>query len=322
MSRIYIQLFGQFDVRRNEQVVSGFQAQKVQELLCYLLLHQQRSLSREFLAGLLWPETTTAQSKKKLRQALWHMQSALGSQDESVHNRVLLIEADTLRINTEADVWLDVAVFERAFHLVQGISGQELDAPEVQVVQNALSLYRGPLLESCYSDWCLYERERFQNIHLALLDKLMDYCEVHLDFETGLLYGMRLLSYDKARERTHRRLMRLHYLNGDRATALRQYEQCVIALHEELGVKPSKRTVALYRQILAEQLSEPQPAFPPTLLHSSLELSSSPHREMLNHLTQLQKALTDLQNQVQQSIQKVEQTFNEHPQPLSSKLPR
>jgi DNA-binding SARP family transcriptional activator len=319
MSRISIQLFGQFCVRRNEQLLGGFEAHKVQELFCYLLLHRQHSLSREFLASLLWPDATTAQSKKRLRQALWHLQSALGSQNEPVHDRILLVEPDRVQIKAEADLWLDVTVFERAFGLVQGIPGQELDAQKVQVLQNALHLYQDPFLRGCYSDWCLYERERLQNLYLALLDKLMDYYEVHHDYDAGLLYGMHLINCDRARERTHRRLMRLHYLNGDRTAALRQYEQCVAALYEELEVKPSKSTVALYKQILTEQLVEPPPTLPPSEARRALEVSASPQIEMLCHLTQLQTALADLQNQVQQSIQKVAQALNDNTQPLSPK---
>jgi hypothetical protein len=40
---------------------------------------------------------------------------------------------------------------------------------------------------------------------------------------------------------------------------------------------------------------------------------------MLCYLTQLQTALADLQNQVQQSIQKVAQALNDNTQPLSPK---
>ncbi len=97
MSRMSIQLFGQFCIRRKEQLLGGFEAHKVQELFCYILLHRQHSLSRESLASLLWADTTTAQSKKRLRQVLWHLQSALGSQNEPVHDRVLLVEPDRVQ---------------------------------------------------------------------------------------------------------------------------------------------------------------------------------------------------------------------------------
>ncbi len=316
MSRISIQLFGQFCVRRNEQVVAGFEAHKVQELSCYLLLHQQGSHSRESLASLLWPGTTTAHSKKKLRQAIWHLQSALGSQNEPIHNRLLLVQPDRVQINAEADLWLDVAVFEKTFELVEGLAGAELNAQHVQALQNAVQLYRGPLLEGCYEDWCLYEREGLQNRYLGMLNKLLSYCEVHHDYETAILYGTRIIGCDRARELTHRRLIRLHYLSGDRAAALHQYKQCVAALDEELGVKPSKRTIALYQQILTEQLAEPEPTITPAEAEPALELSTSSLIEAYRHLTHMQKFLANLQSQVQQSIQRVEHALN-----TSSTLP-
>jgi DNA-binding SARP family transcriptional activator len=310
MPQLRIHLLGKFSVRRNEQILGGFESRKVQELFSYLLLYRHHSLSRETLASLMWPDTTTATSKKKLRQTLWYLQSALGSQTEAVHDRALLVESQWVRLNMEADLWLDVAVFEETFGLVQSSTGQELDSQQVQALQNAVHLYRGPLLEGCYEDWCLYERERFQNMYLGLLGRLMSYCEVHHDYDAGIFYGTLILSCDKAHERTCRRLMRLHYLNGDRVTALRQYEQGAAVLERELGLKPSKRTIALYEQILTEQLVEPEPHSTPTEAQPALEWSTSPLLETLGHLAQLQESLATLQNQVQQSIQQVERALN------------
>ncbi len=303
MSTLKIYLFGKFCVRRDEQVLDGFDARKVQELFCYLLLHRDHSLPRETLANLLWPDTTTAQSKKSLRQVLWQLQSALGSQNERVNERVLLVEPDWVQLNTEANLWLDVAVFERAFNLVQKTPGQELDDAKAQLLEDTVQLYQGPLLEGWYQDWCLLERERLQGIYLAMLDKLMSYCEARHDYETSVLYGMRIMCYDRARERTHRRLMRLYYLLGDRAEALRQYERCAAALEEELGVNTSKSTVAIYRQIQADQLDVPTS----TLVDVDIagDLPASPLLEILSHLAHLQRSLSDLQNQVEKGIEMV-----------------
>jgi DNA-binding SARP family transcriptional activator len=191
MPKLRVYLFGKFCVWRDEQVLDGFDARKVQELFCYLLLHRDHSLPRETLASILWPDTTTVQSKKSLRQALWQLQSALGSHNESVSDRVLLVEPEWIRLNSEADFWLDIAVLENAFQLVQKVPGHKLDTQQAQILQDAVQLYQGPLLEGWYQDWCLYERERLQSMYLAMLDKLMGYCEVRRDYETGLLYGRR-----------------------------------------------------------------------------------------------------------------------------------
>ncbi|HWZ19878.1 MAG TPA: BTAD domain-containing putative transcriptional regulator [Ktedonobacteraceae bacterium] len=304
MSILRIHLFGKFCVRRNEIILDGFDARKIQELFCYLLLHRDHSLPRETLASILWPETTTTQSKKNLRQALWQLQSALGSQNESTNHRLLLVDPDWVQLNSEADLWLDVAEFEQVFNLVQKTPGQEIDGSTAQLLQDTVQLYQGPLLEGWYQDWCLLERERLQSMYLAMLDKLMGFTEMHYDYETGLLYGMRIMCYDRARERTHRRMMRLYYLLGDRAEALRQYERCAAALDEELGISPSKSTQALYKQIQADQLDELPPI--PIQPDTPPEVPAPQLLEVLGRLAQVQRSLSELQNQVQQSIHMVE----------------
>ena len=304
MSILRIHLFGKFCVRHNERVLDGLDARKIQELFCYLLLHRDHSLPRETLASILWPETTTNQSKKNLRQALWQLQSALGSQYEQANDRILLVDPDWVQLNSEADFWLDVAEFEQVFNRVQKTPGQEFDISTAQLLQNTVQLYQGPLLEGWYQDWCLLERERLQSMYLAMLDKLMSFSEVHSDYETGLLYGMRIMCYDRARERTHRRMMRLYYLLGDRAEALRQYERCAEALDEELGISPSKSTQALYRQIQADQLDEPSSI--PIQVDTPHEVPAPSLLQVLGRLAEVQRSLSELQNQVQQSIHMVE----------------
>lgn len=254
MSGLEVRLFGRFTVRCGDQVVSGLRPRKVQELLAYLLLERDRPHHREILADLLCNDSPSARSRKCLRQALWRLQAVLGSHADRLTARVLLVEHDWVQLNPEADVWLDVAEFEEAFDLVHGVAGQDMDAGRARALDDAVHLYQGDLLEGWYQDWCVYERGRLQQMYLAMLDKLMGYCEAQREYETGLMYGTRILRHDPACERTHRRLMRLHCTSGDRTSALRQYDRCVAALKQELGVRPAKRTAGLYEQIRADQL--------------------------------------------------------------------
>lgn len=308
MVTLHVSLFGKLHVQLGEQVLTALTTRKVQELFCYLLLCRDRSHPREALASLLWADSPTAQSKKYLRQALWQLQAAVQPQTEPIPCPLLLLDLDWVRFNPEADLWLDVAVLEQAFVLAQGVPGRELDARRVQALQIAVDCYQGDLLEGWYQDWCLYERERLQNMYLAMLDKLMGYCESHHDYEAGLAYGIRVLRYDRARERTHRRLMRLHYLARNRTAALRQYERCVAALDEELGVGPGKSTVALYEQIRADQLDGL--ACPPAQASAALETTTAALPEVLGHLEQLQAALDSALRQVGLAIQAVKRTLN------------
>jgi DNA-binding SARP family transcriptional activator len=260
MTKLSIQLFGKFAVQADGERLGGFDSGKVQELLAYLLVYRDRPHPRESLAELLWEASSTTQSKKYLRQALWQMQQLLSKAEGEP---LIRIESDWIRISPKASYWLDVAEFESAFAVAHGVPGQQLGDKIVALLVQAAGFYRGDLLEGWYSDWCLYERERLQNMWLATLDKLMSYCEAKRDFEAGLAFGMQVLRKDRARERTHRRLMRMAYLAGDRTGALRQYERCVQALHEELNVRPSRRTEDLRQQILDDtmeigRMAEPQ----------------------------------------------------------------
>jgi len=308
MSVLRISLFGKFHARYGQQPLAGLEARKVRKLFCYLLLYRDRPHPREALADLLWDDNHTNQPNRCLRKALWQLRAALDSQAEPLSSRVLLVEPDWIQLDPEAVLWLDVAVFEQAFNRIQGMPGRELDSQGVQTLQSAVDLYRGGLQESWYQDWYLYECERFQRTYLIMLDKLMSYCEAHRNYETGLAYGTLILRCERARERTHRRLMRLHCLAGDRTAALRQYGRCVRALDEELGVKPAKRTVTLYQQIQTDQLCNPAPI--PVEANKVPEAVASPLPRVLGRLKQIQTVLVDLQRQVQQDIQAVELALN------------
>lgn len=311
MSNFKVSLLGNFRVQHNEQVLNGFSARKAQELFAYLLLHRNQGFPRETLISLLWghQDKDEAQLKRGLRQALWQLQSALESQAAPLHT-LLRVEPDWIQFNCDATISLDVAVLEHAAHLTQSLSGRALDLHGFQVLQQAVSLYQGDLLEGWYQDWCLYERERVQSLYLVMLDKLMDYCETQPAYAQGLAYGARLLHHDRAHERTHRRLMCLHYRAGDRTAALRQYENCVAALAQELDVMPSPQTVKLYEQIRTN--ASVAAASSPAAANSQSAMSISLLPDVLERLEHLQTVLAAAQRQLQQDTQAIEQALQAH----------
>jgi len=305
-----IHLFGKFSVEYNGEALRGLSSPKVQELFSYLLIHRNRPRPREALAALLWGDTSTDKSKKYLRQALWHLQTALRSHDPTEADQLLLVEDDWVQLNTRSEIWLDVAVLEEAFVALKDKPGWRMDAKEKDVAHAAVQVYQGELLEGSYQDWCLFERERLQNMHLAMLYKLMSYCEANNEYEAGQLYGFRILNYDRASERTHLRLMRLQYRSGDRTAALRQYERCVVALDQDLGVKPDKRTTDLYQQIRSGEVEGVR-----SMTIAPAALANAPTSvltEVADHLGELQRNLSHLLHQVGQDIKDIEHALRNH----------
>lgn len=305
MSTLHVFLFGKFSAHYGQDPLPGLEALKVQELLCYLLLYRDRPHAREALAGLLWGEKSADQSRSYLRKTLWQLQTALHDQRDPLDGEILLVEPGWVQLCSHAGLQLDVAALEESFNLVYRVPGRQLDLHEVEILCAAAALYRGDLLEGWYTDWCLYERERLQYMYLSIVDKLMDFCEARQKYESGLLYGTQILRYDRARERTHRCLMRLYCLAGDRTAALRQYEQCVAALSEELGVRPAQSTIDLYEQICADRLSGY--LLPSQAGRSVPEAKAPGPAAMPDHLARLQATLTELQQQLEQTLRAIEQ---------------
>jgi DNA-binding SARP family transcriptional activator len=307
MVGLCISFFGRFQVRCGEQVSINIDNRRLKELLSYLLLYRDRPHLREMLATLLWPDGSSSQTKKYLRQALWQLQTILDDRPELENIQLLLVEPNWIQINPQAEFWFDVDILKQAFALAQGIPGQALDDQCVGTLQEAVKLYQADLLEGWYQDWCLYERERLQNMYLAMLDKLVVYCETHQRYEDGVVYGLHILRYDLARERTHRQLMQLYYLSGDRTAALRQYERCEETLQDQLGVKPARQTIDLYERIRTDHLGDL-----PTSVTQSASLSESntvPLTEVLGRLKRLQTAMGNIQHQIQQEIQAFEEAL-------------
>lgn len=288
MATLSIRLFGKLGIECDGRPVECLDARKAQELLAYLLLNR-RPHARETLASLLWGELPTAQARSYLRKALWQLQSALDAQGA----RLLQADAEWVHIDAAAELWVDVAAFEHAVALVSDVAGEELAEAQASAARGAAQLYRGDLLDGSYTDWCLYERERLQQAYLALLDKLMGHCEAVGAYDQGVAYGAAALRHDVAREQTHRRLMRLHYLAGDRTAALRQYERCAAALQRELDVEPTELTCKLYRQI---RLGEPVDLAAPAAI-----AGGGP--AVVSCLRQAQAALDELHERLSRELQ-------------------
>jgi DNA-binding SARP family transcriptional activator len=253
MATLRIHLFGQLQVYLGERYLNKSLTRKAQHLFCYLVLHRQNCHSRDLLAGLFWGDSPEEQARKCLRTSLWRLRSCL-EPDGSPKGTYLVIENDDICFNSGCDYWLDVEEFEKGLAAVQlpiapDVDARYLDHEMLSTLTRAVALYQDDLLEGCYEDWCLYERERLQGLFLSALAKLMACHRSQGTYEEAIRCGQRILSYDPLLEEVHRELMRLHCLAGNRGAALRQYRLCQAVLSRELGIEPMEETTALYTQV-------------------------------------------------------------------------
>ncbi|MCB0212079.1 MAG: hypothetical protein KDJ52_22240, partial [Anaerolineae bacterium] len=67
-----VRLLGKFEIKRDGQVID-IPLRPAQSLLAYLLLNADKTIRREKLAGLLWPDSDEASARNNLRQTLWRL---------------------------------------------------------------------------------------------------------------------------------------------------------------------------------------------------------------------------------------------------------
>ena len=134
-----------------------------------------------------------------------------------------------------------------------------------------------------------------------LLDKLVQFCELHQNYDLALSYAMEILRHDSAYERAHQQLMRLYFLSGNRTQALHQYERCVIALQKELDVGPSEKTKQLYEKIRLDTFNSP-PIAEEIVVPQTTRWSKPTLNSVLNRLEEVSETLGRLEQQIKEEI--------------------
>jgi tetratricopeptide (TPR) repeat protein len=94
----------------------------------------------------------------------------------------------------------------------------------------------------------LQHTRRHERAGLALAE-LCDAAEGAGDWADALIHAGELLALDTLSEAAHGRVMRLHYLAGDRAAALLAFDRCEQMLKDEVGAAPSAATLELLQTI-------------------------------------------------------------------------
>jgi DNA-binding SARP family transcriptional activator/tetratricopeptide (TPR) repeat protein len=241
LGSLQIHLFGSFQLTYDHQPIAEFNQARQQAFLAYLLLNAHAPQSRQHLAFLFWPDTGEVQALTNLRNLLYKMRRSLPDAET-----FLRVDTQNVQWRVNAPFTLDVNHFE----LLASENATEAELEE------ALILYRGDLLPTCYDDWIHPWRLRLQQKAMAICGRLIDICEERRAYARAIGFGQQLLNLDPLDETIYRRLMHLHALNGDQAGALRVYHTCATTLQRDLAVEPGPATRALYERLWSVQSPE------------------------------------------------------------------
>ena len=174
---------------------------------------------RERLATLLWPDSPADSARTALRQRLFRLRRQCG---------------------------IDLVAGNAVLGLAEGI-GHDLHSS--RTLLGSLELPSGTEL----AEWLSTERAQRRETERSALITRIETFERSGDSAAALPLAQALIALDPLREDAHRRLMRLLYLAGDRAAALRAFDECEQRLKHELGTRPSPETLDVLATIEAAE---------------------------------------------------------------------
>jgi len=222
----------------------------LQHLLAYLLIKRHRRQPRPVLAGLFWGDSSEERARNCLSTALWRLRNILEPEGIPKGTYLITTASDEIGFNVDSDHWLDVAAFEENLVPILTEPIASMKPENADRLENAVELYQGELLDGCYEDWAIRERERLRSLHLDGLIHLMGYYRHHQLYDRAVSCGCTILEKEPLREGIQRDVMRLFIESGQRERAITQYQSCCRVLDEELGIGPMEETRQLYQQIL------------------------------------------------------------------------
>jgi DNA-binding SARP family transcriptional activator/Tfp pilus assembly protein PilF len=231
-------------------------------LLAYLASGaENRPKRRDVVVAHFWPELDDQHARGALRQALSYLRRALNS-------RVVVTNGDDVGIDTDR-LALDAHRFETAFR-----AGR---------FDEAMELYRGDYLEGLYvadaspelQQWLDSERTRLRVMASDAAWQLANAAAERHETRAARAWANRAAALAPHDEGELRRIIALLDQIGDRAAAVRTYEQFADDLQREYGVAPSPETQQLINQVRGRVLPLSTPA-PPAAVANTFDEQAAP----------------------------------------------
>lgn len=243
---LFAAFFGSFALYRGRQRLTIGSSRSLCELGTYLMAHAGKSVARDALMDLLWPEVDPDRAAHRLHVAISELRRVVDAPGSA---SVVKLQDDSYQIAV-CSVATDCELFEQHYQRARRAQAHGDFDTAATAFSAALQLYTGEFLaDHPYLEWAARKRAHYAERHLTALTALCDGAARRRDYAALEEYARDILTVDNLREQAHRYLMRAHYHLGRRASAIRQFRTCAAELERELGAAPSLLTQQLLEAI-------------------------------------------------------------------------
>jgi DNA-binding response OmpR family regulator len=217
-------------------------------LIKYLITQWDEPVERGQILYLLWPDLEQGEAEERLRSVLESLREVLTT---DAGQELIVEEGNSLRLNTQADLWVDAHEFEAQVRMAQ--DAQENGDADVALglFLSALALYKDDYLrENLYEDWPSDRRERLRELWISSMFRVAAICADRCEYSDSVRLMKKVLEIDPYRENAYQALMLYLSRAGRRGEAIQLYRYAERLFAQHLAAQPAPSTRMLYEKIL------------------------------------------------------------------------
>lgn len=249
MKHLHIQMFGDFSLSENENMISDIQnrTKKIWLLLAYILCKRGHIVSRKELIQLLWGEEASSNNPENaLKITFYRVRTLLDQLEPNAGHQLVIWQDNGYTWNLDIPMTLDIEEFE-------ALCNAECKDPAEQLETNlkAIELYKGSFLSNLPNDdWITVPRAHYHSFYInKVLESVPMLLSLHRQKE-AISILKKAVVLEPFHEPLHKLLMQAHMANSDQSAAISVYETLNQRLFSTYGTKPGEEIYAYYREIM------------------------------------------------------------------------
>lgn len=207
-------------------------------LLAFLAI-RDRVVTRDLVAGSLWPESSDAHAGSSLRSAVSRLDGA--SRDA--------VNVTAGELGLSAGVVVDVQLSRSLAHR---LVDRDVPRSELDIGAPAVSALSHDLLPGWYDDWAVIAAEDWRQLRLHALEAVAGRLTDADRFAEAATAALAAVRAEPLRESARAALIRVHMAQGNQSDAHGEFHRYRVLLNAELGIEPTSRLSRLLQTIEPE----------------------------------------------------------------------
>jgi SARP family transcriptional regulator, regulator of embCAB operon len=189
---------------------------------------QDHLLTRQEVAGTLWPQVSDAQARASLRAALSRL-------DQPARRAVKVTARD---LGLAEGVVIDV---HRSKELARRLTDGDAERSERDISAPSVLALSDDLLPGWYDDWAVIAAEDWHQLRLHALEAVAARLTAAGRLAEAASAALAAVQAEPLRESARALLIRVHLAEGNQSAAVGEFERYRVLLRAELDLEPTSR---------------------------------------------------------------------------------